>query len=164
MVSRAVDSAWRRSQYRVFGACLDYRRSASGAVGVLAKGAISWLLRIQAVTTPGTLVAGYVALSEAVKEVIFLRQVQDFMEPSMRIGAVDVFGDKEGAIKLAANKRASDRAKHIDVKPDLRRDACDAGKVRVMYVRMEDQHAYLFTRSLDIEKPHKHAKTDLNLV
>ena len=29
------------------------------------------------------------------------------MEPSMRIGAVDVFEDNEGASKLAANKHAS---------------------------------------------------------
>ena len=38
----------------------------------------------------GTLEAEYVALSEVVKEVIFLRQVQEFMEPSMRVGAVNV--------------------------------------------------------------------------
>ena len=83
---------------------------------------------------------GGVALSEeAVKGVLFLRQVQDFMVSSMRIGAVNVFEDNEGAIKLAVNKHAaSRRTKHIDVKHHLVRDACDAGKVRVVYVGMED--------------------------
>ena len=33
----------------------------------------------------GTSKAGYIALLEAVKEVIILRHVQDFMEPSMGI-------------------------------------------------------------------------------
>ena len=37
-----------------FGACLDTRRSVSGAVLVLAKGAISWHSRMQEVTASGT--------------------------------------------------------------------------------------------------------------
>ena len=51
------------------------------------------------------------------------------MEPSTRIGAVNVFEANEGAIKLATNKHASRRTKHIefdDVKHHLVRDASDA--------------------------------------
>ena len=126
-----------------FGACLDTRRSVSGAVLMLAKGAISWHSRMQEVTAAGTSEAEYVALSEVVKDVLFLRQVQEFMEPSMRVGAVNVFEDNEGAIKLATNKHASRRTKHIDVKHHLVRDASDAQRVRVAYVRSEDQYADL---------------------
>ena len=42
--------------------------------------------------------AEYVALPQAVKGFLFLRQVQYFMEPSMRIGAKDVFQDDKGTI------------------------------------------------------------------
>ena len=63
--------------------------------------------------------AEYVVLSEVVKKVIFLRQVQEFMEPSIKVGAVNVVEDNEGAIKLATNKHASRRTKHIDVKHHL---------------------------------------------
>ena len=56
-----------------FGACLDTRRSVSGAVLMLAKGAISWHSRMQEVTAAGTSEAEYVALSEVVKDVLFLR-------------------------------------------------------------------------------------------
>ena len=76
--------AYTDSDYR---ACLDTRRSVSGAVLMLAKGAISWHSRMQEVTASGTAEAEYVALLEVVKEVIFFRQVQEFMGPSMRIGA-----------------------------------------------------------------------------
>ena len=38
-----------------------------------------------------------------------LRQVQEFMEPSMRVCAVNVFEDNEGGIKLTTNKHASRR-------------------------------------------------------
>ena len=134
-----------------FGACLDTRRSASGAVLMLAKGAISWHSRMQEVTALGTSEAEYIALSEVVKKVLFLRHVQEFMEPSMRVGAVNVFEDNEGAIKLATNKHASRRTKHIDVKHHLVRDAFDARKVRVAYVRSEDQHADLLSKLLEMQ-------------
>ena len=144
-----------------FGACLDARRSVSGAVLMLAKGAISWHSRMQEVTASSTSEAEYVALSEVVKEVLLLRQVQEFMEPSMRVGAMNVFEDNEGAIKLVANKHASRRTRHIDVKHQLVRDASDTRKVRVAYVRSDDQHADLLTKPLRF---YKHAKYILNAV
>ena len=51
---------------------------------------------------------------------------------------------------------ASRRIKHIDVRYDLVRDVCDAGKGRVeYYIRTEDQHADLFTKLLGILNLHK---------
>ena len=50
-----------------FGACLDTRRSVSGAVLMLAKGKIGWHSRMQEVTASGISEAVYVALSEVVK-------------------------------------------------------------------------------------------------
>ena len=49
-----------------FGACLDTRRSVSGAVVMLAKEVVIWHSRRQAVTASGTSEAEYVALSKAV--------------------------------------------------------------------------------------------------
>ena len=118
----------------------------------------------RSVTASGTSEAEYVALSKVAKEVIFLRQVQELTEPSMRVDAVNVFEDNEGAIKLATNKHASRRTKHIDVKHHLVRDASDAQKVRVAYVRSGDQHADLLTKPLDMQKFYKHAKFILNVV
>ena len=120
-----------------FGTCLDTRRSVSGAVLMLAKGAISLHSRVQELTASGTSEAEYVALSEVVNEVLFLRQVQEFMGPTVRVGAVSVFEDNEGVIKLATNKHASRGTKHIDVKHHLVRDASDARKVRVAYMRLK---------------------------
>ena len=51
------------------------------------------------------------------------------------------------------------RTRHIDLRHSLVRDACDAGKVRVVCVRTEDQHADLFTKPLDKQTFYKHAKT-----
>ena len=96
-------------------------------------------LALKDARSDGTSEADYVALLEVVKKVIFLRQVQEFMGPSMRVGAVNVFEGNEGIIKLVTNKHASCRTKPIDVKqPLVLRDASDARKVRVAYVRSED--------------------------
>ena len=62
------------------------------------------------------------------------------------------------------NKHASRRTKHIDVEHHLVRDASDARKVRVAYVRSEYQHADLLTKPLDMQKFYKHAKFILNVV
>ena len=86
------------------------------------------------------------------------------MEPSMRVGAVNVFEDNEGAMKLATNKHASLRTKHIDVKHHIVRDASAARKVRIAYVMSEDQHADLLTKPLDMQNFYKHAKFILNVV
>ena len=131
---------------------------------MLLKGAISCHSRMQEVTASGTSEADYVALLEMINEVIFLRQVQEFMEPSMRVGAVNVFKEDEVAIKLPTNKHASRSTKHIDVKHHLVSDASDVRKVRVAYVRSEDQHADLLTKPLDMQKFYRHAKFILNVV
>ena len=86
------------------------------------------------------------------------------MEPPMRVGAVNVFEDNEGAIKLATNKHASRRTRHINVKHHLVRDASDARKVRVAYVRSEDQYTDLLSKPLDMQTFYKHAKFILNVV
>ena len=50
------------------------------------------------------------------------------------------------------------------MKHNLVRDACDAGKVRAVYARMEDQQADLFSKPLETQKFFKHAKTILYAV
>ena len=55
----------------------------------------------------------------------------------------------------------SRRTKQIHVRHDLGRNACDAGKVRVVYVRTEDQqHTNLFTKPLHIRMFRKHTIAD----
>ena len=104
---------------------------------------VSWLLRMQEVAASRTSEAGYIALSEAIEEVLLLSQeVQNFMVPSIRV--------------LCANRRTG---KHIDVRHDMAKDACDAGKVSVVYVRTRTSF-----KSLDTLKFQKHANINLDVV
>ena len=76
--------------------CLDSRRSISGGAVPLSGGAISWFSRAQATTAEGTSEEEYVAMSEIVKEVLFLRQTQAFIVPSLESNPVDIVEDNQG--------------------------------------------------------------------
>ena len=96
--------------------CPDTRRSVSGGAVFLGGGAISWFSRGQAITAEGTSEAEYVALSEVAKEVLFLRQVQAFIMPTLESYPVDIMEDNQGTGKKANNKYSSKRTRHIDIK------------------------------------------------
>ena len=59
--------------------CLDTRRSTLAGTIIFCGGAITWFSRTQATTAEGTSEVEYVAMSEVVKEILFLRQVQAFI-------------------------------------------------------------------------------------
>ena len=83
------------------------------------------------------------------------------MEASMRVGAVNVFEDNVGAIKSAVNKHARRSIKHIDVKHRLIGNAYDAGKIRVVYQRTEDQYT---SQAAGLAEIYKHARTVFHTV
>ena len=66
--------------------------------------------------TLSTTESEYIALTEVTREVIFLRQILDFIEPSREARAVTIFEDNDGAIKLAENPICKNRTKHIDAR------------------------------------------------
>ena len=64
--------------------CPDSRRSVSGGAVMLRGGIISWFSRAQRVTASASSESEYVALAEIVNETKFLRQVQEFIVPTLR--------------------------------------------------------------------------------
>ena len=89
------------------------------------------------------------AISEIVKNIIFLCQVQAFIMPALESNPVDIVEDNQGAIKMANNRHSSQRMRHIDIKHHLYRDAVGEKNVHVTYAKSEDQHANVRTKSLD---------------
>ena len=57
----------------------------------------------QKCVTLSTAEAEYVAITDVLKEVLFLRQVWRFMLPEMVMPCIPVFEDNEGAIQIAKN-------------------------------------------------------------
>ena len=76
---------WARGELLLY-ADADYasavkdRRSVSGAAVMVAGGAVSWLSRTQKCVTLSTTEAEYVAMTDGLKEAIYVRNVLSFMD------------------------------------------------------------------------------------
>ena len=130
-------SAWVDAE---FATCPDTRRSVSGGTVMLDGGAISWFSRMQKVAAAASSESEYVALSEFVNELRFLRQVKGFLTPPNDDNVI-IREYNEGAIKMATNCFRSRRTRHVDVKRHIVRDTVESGILRIYYVKSGEQHA-----------------------
>ena len=76
------------------------RRSVSGGLGICEGACSSWFSGTQKCVTFPTTEAEYVALTDFMKEVFFLRQVYRFMLPAVGVPYIPVVEDTEGAVQL----------------------------------------------------------------
>ena len=98
------------------------RRSVSGGLIMCGSASVCWFSRTQKCVTLKTSEAEYVALGDAVKELLFLRQVWRFMLPNKVMPCFPVFEDNEGAVQLAQNPITNSNSKHIDVRHHFLRE------------------------------------------
>ncbi|MCO5574434.1 hypothetical protein L7F22_028219 [Adiantum nelumboides] len=128
---------------------LDKRRSASGYVFTLARGAISWQSRLQDCITQSTMEAEYVAANEACKEAIWLgRLVADL---GIKVEMPDLYCNSQSAIQLAKNLVFHLKTKHIDVKYHFIREVLEDKQIRLMKIHTKDNPANLLTKGLPRE-------------
>ena len=79
------------------------RRAVSGGVIMCGGASVCWFSTTQKCVTLSTSEAEHVALGDAVKELLFLRQIWRFMLPSKVMPCFPVFEDNQGAAQLAQN-------------------------------------------------------------
>lgn len=133
-----------------FAGDADTRRSTTGYVALLFGTPISWCARRQGSVATSTTAAEYITISEAVKEVMWLRQL--FKE--LRIHhwtlhePVNLAVDNQAAIRIAEKPVSFPLAKHIDVRHHFVREEVEKGKITLSYVKTSDQHADVFTKAL----------------
>ena len=142
---------------------VDKRRSVSGGIVMLGGAAISWFSRMQKVSALSTSEAEYIALSEGVKEILFLQQVHSFMGPRMDEYCINVFEDNEGALKMANNPISSHRTKHIDVRHHFIRQHVQEGTISIVHIGTEEQHADVLTKALDRTRFERHVNYIMNI-
>lgn len=122
---------------------------------------ISWSSRKQDIVSTSTTEAEFYAISEAVKECHWLKNVlKDFdvvvNEP------IKINSDNQSTIKMVENSKFSSRTKHIDVRLHFVRDYVDIilsddnlldsnteyRKINLVYCKSEDNVADLLTKPL----------------
>ena len=110
------------------------RRSVSGGLILCGGASVCWFSRTQKCVTLSTSEAEYVALGDAVKELLFLRQVSRFMLPSKVTPCFPVFEDNQGVVQLAQNPITNSNSKHIDVRHHFIRKLVQQRDIKVVQV------------------------------
>ena len=137
---------------------LDKRRSLTGYVFCIGGCAISWKATLQHVVALSTTEAEYMAVTEAIKEALWLRGL--FGELTLQEGVTTIYCDSQSAIHLTKDQMYHERTKHIDVKYHFIRDIIADKRVLVQKINTKDNAADMFTKALPVYK----FKQCLNLI
>jgi len=132
-----------------FAGDVETRRSTSGFVAFLYGSPVSWSARRQGSVAASTTAAEYVAMAEAVREILFLRQLLDQLGMTDTIaGPTILHVDNLSAIKIGEKPVSFPLSKHIDVRYHLVREQVTRGIVRLEPIRTTKQLADIFTKAL----------------
>lgn len=129
------------------------RKSYTGFCFVMSGSAISWQSRKQRVTALSSTEAEYVALAEACREAIYLREL--LYELTGSLVKINLKCDNQSALKMATNHQCHNRSKHIDVKHHFVRETVKSEKVEISYLPTNEMPADLLTKGLGIIKHYK---------
>ena len=132
------------------GGDLDSSRSTSGYVFCLGGTAISWRSKLQGQVALSTTEAEYVAISEAVKEKMWLEGLMT--ELGFKQKSSVLFSDSQSAIFLAKNPKFHSRSKHIRNRFHFIRELIESGELILEKVAGEENAADMFTKIMNIKK------------
>ena len=125
---------------------LDKRRSTTGYVFTLAKAPVCWKSTLQSTVALSTTEAEYMALTEAVKEAIWLQGLLGELGIQQR--HIKVHCDSQSAIMLAKNQVYHARTKHIDVRYHFIREIIDEGGVVIQKIPTTENPADMLTKAV----------------
>lgn len=126
---------------------LDKRRSTTGYVFTLAKAPVCWRSTLQSTVALSTTEAEYMALTEAVKEAIWLQGLLG--ELGIRHKHIKVHCDSQSAIMLAKNQVYHARTKHIDVRYHFIREIIEEGGVVIQKIHTTENPADMLTKTVN---------------
>ncbi|GJV06418.1 retrovirus-related pol polyprotein from transposon TNT 1-94 [Tanacetum coccineum] len=122
----------------------DKGRSITGYTFLVQGCVVSWKAMLQHVVALSTIKVDYMALTEAVKESIWLRGLLE--ELGVELNTVAVNCDNQGAIHLSRNHVFHERTKHINVRYHFIREVLEAKTVKVLKVGTEHNAADALTK------------------
>lgn len=126
--------------------CLKTRKSRSSYIFIFNGGPVSWSSQRQSIVTASTTGSEYIALSEGVKEALWLKRF--LKELKINDQPVNIRVDNQSAIKIAENSEYHKRTKYIDWRFHFVRDFVEKNVIRVEYVNFKNQLADILTKPL----------------
>ena len=136
---------------RLFGysdASWETRRSTSGWVVLWQSAALSWGSRQQKSMALSTCEAEIIALSEATKDVVYLRKFVKGIAPSDGDAPTQLATDSKAARDVSYNPEHHDKMKHVERRHFFVRDMVEKLEIEVPFVRTEDNAADMMTKPM----------------
>ena len=141
MISAYSDADW--------GSCKEDRRSVSGVVINISGGSVVWTSKKQSITAVSTMEAEYVAASEAIKDIMWLRNVLSELETTFD-AVLNL--DNQATIVNLKDARNSSKLKHVDIRLHFAREAVMNGLLSVVYCNTNDNPADFLTKPVTEDK------------
>lgn len=138
------------------------RKSNSGRIIFFNGGTISWSCNKQNMVASSSCEAEFISISEASKEVKWLRQLLDEMHEKIDI-PTKIFEDNQSCIELVGEHKFSYKTKHIDTRYKMIRDIVMQKIIECEYCPTEEMVADLLTKPLTAIK-HNYFREKCNLV
>jgi hypothetical protein len=108
---------------------------------------IVWQSKKQDTTALSSTEAEYYAVTEAVKECLYLIQWFKVYRNETLIPIIRC--DNQGAIHIASHSTNHNRTKHIDIKHHFVREHVNNKSIDIRYVSTKDQLADILTKAMD---------------
>ena len=130
-----------------FGDDKDNQLSTTGYGIYIQDVLVSWKSKSQRQVSLSSSEAEYIALSEAVKEMIFIKQVMSTLNVEVKT-PMTVYCDNMGAIYMPNGPSTRSRTKHVDLRYHYVRELIENGTICVEFVRTDDNIADIFTKNV----------------
>lgn len=127
------------------------RKSTSGYVFFHGGAAVTWKSKKQATVALSSTEAEYIALSEAAKEAVWLRQLLRDLGAGDSAATV-LYEDNMGSIFLSSHPVGHQRTKHIEVRCHFVRHKIEEGELKVTHLGTEAMIADVLTKALPRDK------------
>lgn len=133
------------------------RKSNSGYCILFNGALISWASRKQTTVALSSTEAEFIAFSEAVKDIIWIKRLLADFEQRVDT-PVQMFEDNQGCIKLLNNGTCNQRVKHIDIKYKFVQEYISKKEVTAIYCPTKTMIADMLTKPLDGSRLSQHVK------
>ena len=129
---------------------VENARSTTGFALVLNGSAVIWKSRCQQTVARSTCEAEYMAMSDAVNEIQYVRQLLDMMTP--QLGPTMLLCDNDSAIKISQGIHQTKFTRHINVRYHNVKEHVTRNIVTTCHVRSELQAADMLTKNCSKEQ------------
>ena len=132
------------------GGDVDTRRSTTGYIYTFGGIAVSWVSELQKLVALSTTEAQYVAITEASKEMLWLKNF--LVELGKTCVEHKLFSDSQRAIHLAKNPMFHSRTKHIQLRYHFIRSLLEDRELMLEKIRGSENPADMLTKMVAMDK------------